>query len=53
MNEIYSEYDEVVFDRTIDAYIKNIRKKLGDNPKEPKYIESMYSAGYRLIRDEL
>jgi len=53
MNEIYSEYDEVVFDRTIDAYIKNIRKKLGDNPKEPKYIESIYSAGYRLIRDEL
>jgi len=53
MNEIYSEYDEVVFDRTIDAYIKNIRKKLGDNPKDPKYIESIYSAGYRLIRDEL
>ncbi len=53
MNEIYSEYDKVVFDRTIDAYIKNIRKKLGDNPKEPKYIESIYSAGYRLIRDEL
>lgn len=53
MNEIYSEYDEVVFDRTIDAYIKNVRKKLGDNPKEPKYIESIYSAGYRLIRDEL
>jgi len=26
MNEIYSEYDKVVFDRTIDAYIKNIRK---------------------------
>lgn len=53
MNEIYSKYDEVVFDRTIDAYIKNIRKKLGDNPKEPKYIESVYAAGYRLIRDEL
>jgi DNA-binding response OmpR family regulator len=53
MNEIYSEYDKVVFDRTIDAYIKNIRKKLDDNPKEPKYIKSIYSAGYRLIRDEL
>jgi DNA-binding response OmpR family regulator len=53
MNEIYSEYDEVVYDRTIDAYIKNIRKKLGDDPKKPKYIESIYGAGYRLIRDEL
>jgi DNA-binding response OmpR family regulator len=52
MNEIYSEYDEVVFDRTIDAYIKNIRKKLSDDPKKPKYIESVYAAGYRLLRDE-
>ncbi len=48
MDEIYTEYDDVVFDRTIDVYIKNIRKKLGDNPKEPKYIESVYGAGYRL-----
>jgi DNA-binding response OmpR family regulator len=48
MDEIYTEYDDVVFDRTIDVYIKNIRKKLGDNPKNPKYIESVYGAGYRL-----
>ncbi len=50
MDEIYTEYDDVVFDRTIDVYIKNIRKKLGDNPKNPKYIESVYGAGYRLKR---
>ena len=48
MDAIYTEYDDVVFDRTIDVYIKNIRKKLGDNPKSPKYIESVYGAGYRL-----
>jgi DNA-binding response OmpR family regulator len=48
MDAIYTEYDDVVFDRTIDVYIKNIRKKLGDNPKNPKYIESVYGAGYRL-----
>jgi len=47
MNKTYTEYDEVVFDRTIDAYIKNIRKKLNDNPKHPKYIESVYGAGYK------
>lgn len=52
MNEIYTDYEEVVFDRTIDAYIKNIRKKLGDDPKNPTYIESVYGAGYRLKRDE-
>jgi DNA-binding response OmpR family regulator len=47
MDKTYTEYDEVVFDRTIDAYIKNIRKKLNDDPKRPEYIESVYGAGYR------
>ncbi|MEA3312924.1 MAG: response regulator transcription factor [Caldisericota bacterium] len=47
MDKTYTEYDEVVFDRTIDAYIKNIRKKLKDDPKHPEYIESIYGAGYK------
>jgi DNA-binding response OmpR family regulator len=47
MDQIYNEYDEIVFDRTVDAYIKNIRKKLDDDPKSPKYVESVYGAGYR------
>lgn len=47
MDKTYTEYDEVVFDRTIDAYIKNIRKKLEDDPKHPEYIESVYGAGYK------
>jgi len=50
MDEIYDEYDEAVFDRTIDAYIKNIRKKLDDDPKSPRYIESVYGAGYRMLK---
>ncbi|MGB9694408.1 MAG: response regulator transcription factor [Caldisericaceae bacterium] len=50
MDQVYNEYDEVVFDRTVDAYIKNIRKKLDDDPKSPRYIESAYGAGYRFKR---
>ncbi len=52
MDQIYDEYEDVVYDRTIDAYVKNIRKKLGDDPKSPKYIDSVYGAGYRMIKDE-
>lgn len=52
MDAIYTDNDEVVFDRTIDTYIKNIRKKLGDNPKNPDYIESVYGAGYRFKGDK-
>lgn len=35
------------FDRTIDTYIKNLRQKLEDNPKDPKYIVTIYGIGYK------
>lgn len=38
------------FDRTIDAHIKNIRKKLGIS--RDQYISTVYGAGYRFIADE-
>jgi len=35
------------FDRTVDAHIKNIRSKIEDDPKHPKYIISIYGMGYK------
>jgi len=35
------------FDRTMDTYIKNIRQKIEDNPKEPRYIVTVYGTGYK------
>lgn len=37
------------YDRTIDTHIKNIRHKIEDNPKEPKYIITIYGMGYKFI----
>jgi DNA-binding response OmpR family regulator len=39
-----------VFDRSIDVHISSIRKKLGDDPKAPRYIVTVRSAGYMLKR---
>ena len=36
------------YDRTIDAHVKNIRRKLGDSPKEPRYIRTVFGVGYKL-----
>jgi DNA-binding response OmpR family regulator len=36
------------FDRSIDVHISALRKKLGDDPKTPRYIETVRGAGYRL-----
>ncbi|QWC00505.1 response regulator transcription factor [Mycoplasmatota bacterium] len=47
----YVSNDSEAFDRVIDAYIKNLRKKLKDNPKDPKYIKTHYGVGYQFIGD--
>jgi len=35
------------YERTIDVHIKNLRKKLGDDPLNPRYIETVRGVGYR------
>ncbi|MFT5873778.1 MAG: DNA-binding response OmpR family regulator [Clostridium sp.] len=35
------------YDRTIDTHIKNIRQKIEDDPKKPRYILSVYGMGYK------
>ena len=40
-------YDFDGYDRTVDTHIKNIRQKIEDNPKEPKYIITVYGVGYK------
>jgi DNA-binding response OmpR family regulator len=41
--------DYEVFDRSIDVHISSLRRKLGDNPKEPVFIKTVRSAGYMFI----
>ena len=37
------------FDRTIDVQIGRLRKKLGDDGKNPRIIKSVRGAGYVLV----
>jgi DNA-binding response OmpR family regulator len=34
------------FDRCIDVRMSRIRKKIEPNPKSPKFIKTVYGAGY-------
>ena len=38
--------EEAVSDSTIMMHIKNLRKKLGDNSRDPKYIKTAWGRGY-------
>lgn len=35
------------YDRTIDTYIKNLRKKIEPDPKKPTFVLTVHSVGYR------
>jgi DNA-binding response OmpR family regulator len=36
------------YERAIDAHVKNIRRKLEPDPREPRYIHMVYGVGYKL-----
>lgn len=37
-----------VFDRSIDVHVSSLRKKLGDDAKNPRFIQTIRGIGYRL-----
>ena len=51
LNEVVDRNFDV-FDRSIDVHISSLRKKLGDDPKSPRFIITVRSAGYMLRQPE-
>lgn len=39
------------FERTIDVHVRNIRTKIEPDPKNPRYILTVYGIGYRLAEN--
>lgn len=40
---------KAIFDRTIDAHIKAIRKRIEDQPARPRHIQTVIGRGYRFV----
>jgi two-component system alkaline phosphatase synthesis response regulator PhoP len=36
------------YDRSVDSHVKNIRRKIETDPRQPRYIQTVYGVGYRL-----
>jgi len=45
-------YDFEGFERTIDAHVKNLRRKIEADPKVPSYIRTVFGVGYRFVPPE-
>ena len=43
-------YEYEGYERTIDAHVKNLRKKIEPDPKHPRYVETVFGTGYRLAK---
>lgn len=35
-------------DRTVDSHIRNLRRKIEPDPRQPTYVQTVYGVGYRL-----
>jgi two-component system alkaline phosphatase synthesis response regulator PhoP len=46
MDAVYNE-QAVAFDRTVDAHIKNLRRKIEPEPPQPRFVLTVYGVGYR------
>jgi DNA-binding response OmpR family regulator len=40
-------YERIPFTRTVDVHVAKLRKKLEDNPGDPRYIVTVHRAGYK------
>lgn len=44
-----AERGSAVDERVVDSYVALLRRKLGDGPKAPRYVETVFGQGYRLV----
>jgi len=47
--ERFCQHGENVIDKVIDVHIGKLRQKLGDDPGQPRFIETVRGFGYRFI----
>jgi len=52
MLETLRGIEHEAFNRTVDVTVSRLRQKLGDDPKVPRFIRTVWGAGYVFIAPE-
>ncbi len=48
LDAIYGQGEAFVLDRSVDALVKRLRQKLGDDADAPRYVATIRGVGYRM-----
>jgi two-component system phosphate regulon response regulator OmpR len=46
------DIDGDVYNRSVDVLVSRLRQKLGDNPKDPQFIKTVWGSGYMFIGED-
>lgn len=49
LSDVWGYQSETDTSRTVDFHIRSLRKKLGDEAGNPRFIETVHGSGYRLL----
>jgi DNA-binding response OmpR family regulator len=49
IDAIHGDDDPGIYDRTIDVHLGRLRRKLGDDPSQPRFIGTVRTVGYRFV----
>jgi DNA-binding response OmpR family regulator len=47
---VHGDNDPGIIDRTVDVHLGRLRRKLGDDPSRPRFIDTVRSVGYRFAQ---
>jgi len=48
LDEVW-DYNAVLYTRTVDMHIAKLRKKIEDNPADPKHVVTVHRLGYKMV----
>ena len=43
------DYNAILFTRTVDMHIAKLRKKIEDNPADPRHLVTVHRLGYKFV----
>jgi DNA-binding response OmpR family regulator len=51
LQDVWGYQSQTDSSRTVDYHIRSLRKKLGDDAANPRFIQTVHGGGYRLIKE--